>query len=634
MNDLHPQPLLATLLLLGSLPALAALPGAPAYIDDSGYPEAAKQRILPAMFEQTLTSTRYIAPAGNPLITVAEATGFADTSTYAQTRDYLQQLASAANGAIVLSELPEKSAEGHPMLLVVASLEADKSPAALKRSGKPTLFIEAGIHPGESNGKDAMFMLLRDMTTGSKPLAGLLQKVNILFIPSVNVDGDIRRSAYGRINQNGPRQSGWRVNGRNLNLNRDFTKLDSAEIRNVAWVFNTYELSFFADTHSTDGAMYPYDSSYCHNGNGWSPASSAWMDTVMRAPVYQALEGEGHVVHECISMNDNQDPTQGYYPYRTDLARFSNQYGDIRNVPSILIEQHALHPYQTQVLGNYVMLKTMFQVIGEQAASLQQAIASDRARLAAQREVVLTWKPGKEEQVDFKVGDYRYEQSPITGARTIVWGNVPKPLTVPVTGNTEPDLVVKRPRQYVVPAQWAEVIARLKAHGIRMRTLEQPTAMAVTLYRMDEVKVAGGFEPDRAAANEIPGYEGHLLVSGVANPLERMQTFAAGSVLIDVDQPLGVLAINLLHPQSPDSFWAWGFFNATLVAAEEPEEYVMEPMARKMLAASPALKAEFEARLKNDKAFADSPSARLHWFYQRTPFYDVNAFVYPVGAVY
>jgi hypothetical protein len=472
------------------------------------------------------------------------------------------------------------------------------------------------------------------MTTGSKPLAGLLQKVNILFIPSVNVDGDIRRSAYGRINQNGPRQSGWRVNGRNLNLNRDFTKLDSAEIRNVAWVFNTYELSFFADTHSTDGAMYPYDSSYCHNGNGWSPASSAWMDTVMRAPVYQALEGEGHVVHECISMNDNQDPTQGYYPYRTDLARFSNQYGDIRNVPSILIEQHALHPYQTQVLGNYVMLKTMFQVIGEQAASLQQAIASDRARLAAQREVVLTWKPGKEEQVDFKVGDYRYEQSPITGARTIVWSNVPKPLTVPVTGNTEPDLVVKRPRQYVVPAQWAEVIARLKAHGIRMRTLEQPTAMAVTLYRMDEVKVAGGFEPDRAAANEIPGYEGHLLVSGVANPLERMQTFAAGSVLIDVDQPLGVLAINLLHPQSPDSFWAWGFFNATLVAAEEPEEYVMEPMARKMLAESPALKVEFEARLKNDKAFADSPSARLHWFYQRTPFYDVNAFVYPVGAVY
>ena len=634
MKHLPLQPLLAAFLLANAVPALADLPAAPAYIDDSAYPPAARQRILPAMFEQTLTSTRYIAKADNPLITVAEASAFADTSTYAQTRAWLQQLAAAADGAIVLSDLPEKTAEGHPMLLAVASLEADKSPAGLKRSGKPTVFVEAGIHPGESNGKDAMFMLLRDMTTGDKPLAGLLEQVNLLFIPSVNVDGDLRRSAYGRINQNGPQHTGWRVNGRNLNLNRDFTKLDSAEIRNVAWVFNTYELSFFADTHSTDGAMYPYDSSYCHNGNGWSPASSAWMDAVLRAPVYAALEGEGHKVHECISMNDNQDPTQGYYPYRTDLARFSNQYGDIRNVPSILIEQHALHPYQTQVLGNYVMLKAMFQVIGEQAQSLGAAIVKDRQRLKAQREVILTWKPGKDERVPFEVGDYRHEPSPITGAPTIVWGNTPRPLTVPVSGNTEPDLVVTRPRQYIVPVQWPEVIARLKAHGIRMTTLQQPTAMAVTLYRMDEVKVAGGFEPDRAQANQIPGYEGHLLVSGVARPLERLQTFAAGSVVIDVDQPLGVLAVNLLHPQSPDSFWAWGFFNSTLVAAEEPEEYVMEPMARRMLAESPALKAEFDARLKADKAFADSPSARLQWFYQRTPFYDVNAFVYPVGAVY
>ncbi|RWU21625.1 peptidase [Pseudomonas alkylphenolica] len=628
------QPLYVAMLMGMCLPALAALPSAPSYIDDSGYLQAAKQRILPAMFEQTLTSTRYIAAADDPLITEAEASQFNQTSNYLQTRDYLTKLAAASGGSIVLHDLPEKSAEGHSMVMAIASLEVDKSPAGLNESGKPTIFVEAEIHPGEANGKDAMFMLLRDMTTGEKPLADLLAKVNILFIPTVNIDGDLRRSAYGRINQNGPQETGWRVNGLNYNLNRDFTKLDSAEIRNVAWVFNTYDLSFFADTHSTDGAMYPYDSSYCHNGNGWSPASSAWMDNVMRAPVYAALQADGHVVHECISLNDNQDPTQGYYPYRTDFARFSNQYGDIRNVPSILIEQHALHPYQTQVLGNYVMLKSMIQVIGEQSASLKEAIRQDRERLETQQDVVLTWKPGKAQTTPFSVGDYRYEQSPITGAKTIVWSNKPKQLTVPVTGNTEPDLVTKRPQQYVVPGQWREVIARLKAHGIQMTTLEQPTTKAVTLYRMDDVKIAGGFEPDRAQANQIPGYEGRLPVSGVAKPFERLQTFPAGSVLIDVDQPLGVLAVNLLYPESPDSFWAWGFFNSTLVVAEEPEEYVMEPMARKMLAESPELKAEFEKKLKDDKVFAASPSARLHWFYQRTPFYDVNAYVYPVGAVY
>ena len=628
------HPLYAALLLSGSLPALAALPQAPGYVDDSGYPAAARQRILPPMFEQKLASTRYLAKPDDPLITLAESSGFRQTSDYQQTREYLKKLADASDGKLQLSELPEKSASGEPMLLVTASSEADKSPSGLNGSGKPTLFVEAEIHPGEANGKDAMFMLLRDMTAGAKPLAGLLEKVNILFIPTVNVDGDLRRSPYGRINQNGPEVTGWRVNGLNLNLNRDFTKLDSAEIRNVAWVFNQYDLSFFADTHSTDGAMYPYDSSYCHNGNGWSPASSQWMDKVMRGPVYKELEGDGHVVHECISLNDNQDPAKGYYPYRTDLARFSNQYGDIRNVPSILIEQHALHPYETQVLGNYVMLKAMFQVIGDNAESLKAAIAKDRERLEAQKEVILTWKPGKEQHTPFVVGDYRYEQSPITGAKTIVWSNKPKTLQVPISDNSVPDLVVKRPKQYVVPVQWSEVIARLKAHGIRMKTLEQPTAIEVTLYRMDDIKLAGGFEPDRAAANEIPGYEGRLLVSGTGKPFQRLQTFPAGSVVIDTDQPLGVLAINLLTAESPDSFWSWGFFNSTLVSAEEPEEYVMEPMARKMLAEDPQLKAEFEKKLKEDKAFAKDPHARLEWFYQRTPFYDVNAYVYPVGTVF
>ncbi|WP_236199464.1 M14 family metallopeptidase [Pseudomonas pseudonitroreducens] len=634
MHHLSSRALLAGLFTTASLPLCAALPSAPGYVDDSGYSAAAKTRILPAMFEQKLASTKYIAKADNPLITLAESSGFKETSDYHQTRAWLQKLADASGGAISLSDLPENSATGEPMLLVTASREADKSAAGLNKSGKPTIFVEAEIHPGEANGKDAMFMLLRDMTTGDKPLAGLLDKVNILFIPTVNIDGDLRRSPYGRINQNGPEVTGWRVNGLNYNLNRDFTKLDSAEIRNVAAVFNQYDLSFFADTHSTDGAMYPYDSSYCHNGNGWSPASSEWMDKVMRPPVYKELEGDGHVVHECISFNDNQDPTKGYYPYRTDLARFSNQYGDIRNVPSILIEQHALHPYETQVLGNYVMLKAMFQVIGDNAESLKQAIAKDRERLAAQKEVTLTWKPGKEQHTPFIVGDYRYEESPITGKKTIVWSNKPKQLNVPISDNSVPDLVVKRPKQYVVPVQWSEVIARLKSHGVQMKTLDKATPIEVTLFRMDDIKLAGGFEPDRAAANEIPGYEGHLLVSGSGKPFQRLQTYPAGSVVIDTDQPLGVLAVNLLTAESPDSFWSWGFFNSTLVVAEEPEEYVMEPMARKMLAEDPKLKAEFEKKLKDDKAFAKDAQARLQWFYQRTPFYDVNAYVYPVGTVY
>ena len=50
-----------------------------------------------------------------------------------------------------------------------------------------------------------------------------------------------------------------------------------------------------------------------------------------------------------------------------------------------------------------------------------------------------------------------------------------------------------------------------------------------------------------------------------------------------------------------------------------------------LLAANPALKAEFEAKLATDPKFARNPDARLGWFYERTPYYDERFLLYPVG---
>ena len=140
--------------------------------------------------------------------------------------------------------------------------------------------------------------------------------------------------------------------------------------------------------------------------------------------------------------------------------------------------------------------------------------------------MTLTWKPGEPAVSPFTVGAYPYEQSPITGQKIIVWSNRPELLNVPVTDNSVADLVVTRPKQYVGAGQWSDVIRRLKAHGIRLTTLEKPMAIAVTLYRMDDVRVTGGFEPDRAAHNQIPSYEGHLMVSGKGKPFQRLQTLS------------------------------------------------------------------------------------------------------------
>ena len=91
------------------------------------------------------------------------------------------------------------------------------------------------------------------------------------------------------------------------------------------------------------------------------------------------------------------------------------------------------------------------------------------------------------------------------------------------------------------------------------------------------------------------------------------------------------MAVHLFEPEAPDSLVRWGFFNAIFEQKEYAEQYVLEDLARRMLAEDPALRGEFEARLAVDSDFASNPWARLYFFYRRSPYWDKKMNVYPIG---
>jgi hypothetical protein len=163
------------------------------------------------------------------------------------------------------------------------------------------------------------------------------------------------------------------------------------------------------------------------------------------------------------------------------------------------------------------------------------------------------------------------------------------------------------------------VIERLVLHGVEMERLTAPRDVDVEMYRIESPRV------------ESDPYDRLISVKGTFVTQKRREHFPMGSVRIRADQPLAPLAALLLEPASPDSFFAWGFFPECLQATEGVEGYVMEPMAERMLAESPALKAEFEKALAADAAFAKDPQARLDWFYRRTPFRDDRLRLYPIA---
>jgi len=574
------------------------------------------QPFLPPALEWNGTSRALLTDASNPWITDFERDPTHDFSPdYASTRAWFDRLDAASD--LIRTEQFGTSPEGRPIYAVIASRDG-----ATLDPTKPVLLAQAGIHPGEIDGKDAGTMLLRDIAFGSK--GDLIDRANLVLIPILSVDGHERASPYSRPNQRGPRIQGWRNTGTNQNLNRDFMKLDQPEMQALRIFINALKPDLYLDIHVTDGMDYQYDVTYGFNGEfdsySRSPASSAWLDTVFKPAINDALEAEGHIPGPLVFGIDEQNPRAGLNDGGLG-ERFSNGWGAAAHVPTVLIENHSLKPYEQRVLGTYVFMEASLRLLAEQVAPIRTAIAADSALRPAEIPANFEPDPILHQTRPFKGVLYETYASPASGRTEVRWLGRPDPelWQLPYYGS-RPSLSLHRPTAYWVPAYRADIIKRLRLHGLTMETLEAPRTVSVDLLRLNDPTIA-------TRANE-----GHVQMSVTdVTPPHRDWTFAPGSVRVPTDQPLGDIAVLLLEPQSSESFFAWGMFPETLTRVEYIEGYAIAPMAEAMMAADPALKAAFESKVATDSAFAANAEARLGWFYERTPFYDDRYRLYPVG---
>ena len=318
-----------------------------------------------------------------------------------------------------------RSPEGRDIWMVVASRDRLFTPETLQRSGRPTLFVQAGIHAGEIDGKDAGLMFLRELIVGGR-WRSLLDRANFLFVPIVNVDGHERSSPYGRINQRGPDVTGWRTNARNLNLNRDYAKLDTPEIRAIVAALDQWKPDLYIDTHVSDGADYQYDVTFGWNeATGYSPHAVRWLRSTLVPQLNSALRSMGHIPGPLIPDDLSQGLTVANLP-----PRFSNGYGDVRHIPTVLVETHSLKPYDQRVLGTLVLLQTALQTVGQEGGSLKRAVLSDAEGRV--NPVPLAWrvpKPGGEspEMIDLLLIESHTIPSTISGTNKVEY--LGKPIT-------------------------------------------------------------------------------------------------------------------------------------------------------------------------------------------------------------
>ncbi|MFC3031314.1 M14 family metallopeptidase [Pseudoalteromonas fenneropenaei] len=574
---------------------------------------------LPPLMEWHGKSGSLLQQQG-PLTTDFELSNGLASPDYQQTMAFVDRLV-AANPTQFKRVSIGKSDAGRDIVMLIASEQSPFTAPMLRNNGKPTLLIHAGIHAGEIDGKDAGFMLLRDIATGKR--RDILSKVNLLFIPILNVDGHERRSEFNRINQRGPVEMGFRTNGKNLNLNRDFTKLDTPEVRALLQVINEFAPNLYVDVHVTDGADYQYDVTYGFNPEfaSESPAIARVLEEQFQPIIDKKLVEYGHLPGPFVFAMNKRDFKEGLAGW-VATPRYSNGWADLRGLPAILVENHSLKPYRQRVLGTYAFFDGVIEALATQGEELETAVKNEAAFVPT-RLVVERGYSKTPDYTEFKGIAYKKYDSALSGQTEVKY--LGEPLNyekLPIYWQKEVKKEVSVPAHFYIPPVYSALVAKLKLHGVEVTQLGDKHQRSER-ERLKQAKV------EQYEFAKAP-FEGRFRVSATFSYHKVDKVSLAGWYAVDLKQTHAELATHLLHPEAPDSFFAWGEFNTIFQLTEYVENYALEPYARTMLKDNPKLALEFDRKVREESTFAKSPEKRLEWLYQQTPYYDAAYLKYPI----
>ncbi len=561
--------------------------------------------------------------AGN-FETYYEQSGNIATPRYAETLQYCKDLAKSSD-YLHYTDFGT-SPRGRDMMLLVADKNGNFSADQVRSTDNAVLLVQAGIHAGEIDGKDAGLMLLRDIAHGD--LDGLLDHVTILFMPILNVDGHERFGKYNRANQNGPEEMGWRVTSNNLNLNRDYLKAESLEIQHWIRLYNEWLPEFFIDCHVSDGADFQYVLMYGLETKGNMPETlTNWIENNYKIPLNNALTDFGMPMIEYGRFIKHHDPKSGLTGWAAP-PKLSQGYTALRNRPGLLLETHMFKSYEQRVTGTYEVIKETCNILNRDylklRAMIKEADQQTRGLAYNNQSLPLTFKADMTDStmIDFLGFEYTTTTSDLTGGSWPQFSDKPATFSIPYFNSYSPNMSIDLPRAYLIPPEWTEVISILELHGTKIQRLSEPVTMPASSYKFTDAKW-----------DKTP-YEGRFRVSCNSENISEVRTWPAGTAFIRMNQDQAKVIAHFLEPDGLDSAVRWGYFASVFEQKEYIEGYVMEQRAREMLAANTELKTEFELAKKDDPELAENPRAILHWFYQRSPWWDDRINIYPVGRIF
>jgi dipeptidyl-peptidase 4 len=484
--------------------------------------------------------------ADEPLLTVAEKSGYRATSHYQDVVNFCQQLAKRSP-VVRLGELGS-SFEGRKLPLVILADPPIATPEEAERSHKLVVYAQGNIHAGEVDGKEGLLMLARDVASAKdKPL---LKDLVVVIAPIFNADGNERFSKTNRPGQVGPEEGmGIRQNAQGLDLNRDFVKLESPEVRALVRFINKWDPAVVIDTHTTNGSYHRYTITYEGPRN---PAGDARVVALVRdellPDVGRRLEKHGGYKSYFYG---NFSADRKRWETVPATPRYGIHYVGLRNRIAILSESYSYAPYCERIFASRDFVRSILEYTADNKDKIRTLLreARDATRQAGKEPKATDMVALRQKAVPVassaKVLGFVEEQK--NGKRIAT--DKPYTYELEYLGGCEPTLSVSRPYAYLFPASFAKVVENLQRHGIEVEELREDLELDVEVYRIQKVSRAERL------------FQNHRLVNVQTGLCKEARRVTAGTNLVRTAQPLGTLAVYLLEPQSEDGLCTWSFFD-------------------------------------------------------------------------
>lgn len=484
-----------------------------------------------------------------------ERTNYEETSRYQDVMDFIDAL-KLDTPALKMGWLGYSS-QGRRLPMIVHGDVPDARPETVRRSGKVVVYIQANIHAGEVEGKEAMLELLRELRRGEH--AEWKRRLVLLIVPIFNADGNEMISLLNRPWQHGPVGGmGQRANAQGLDLNRDHMKLESPEAVSFVRMLNEYDPHITLDLHTTNGSFHGYHITYSFALN---PIVDEGLDAFTKndffPKVTAKMQAKKWRIHRYGDYLEKTPAGPAGYYFWAHEPRFNSNYVGVRNRLAILCESYSYLPFPQRIASMKALVVSILDVANANAAAVKSAVAAADANAAAVRagdslsvrgEIV---ESGPAQEII--LAPVIEERNPYSGE--IMYRMNEDSLRTIVTKEYYGTRAVKRaavPVQYAVPDSLGELAALLARHGIRIDTLRSPTEVPAERFRIVQ---------NRQAEREFQKHRMRTLTG----TFERTTvTLPSGTLLVPMDQPLSRLAFMLLEPESEDGAAAWNVLDDRL----------------------------------------------------------------------